>query len=90
MLMMAWSVSLKTSLQVKAVPWGCVSCEYLVRKLETSSTVHSEPASWELKKLPVPLFFSRVWERGRKSRRVTVWTLWYRPASLHKMPVWTI
>lgn len=72
MLMMAWSVSLKTSLQVKAVPWGRVSSECLVRKLETSSTVHSVPASWEVKNLAVPLFFSRVWERGRKSRKVAV------------------
>lgn len=41
MLMMAWSVSLKTSLQVMALPGGRGSSTCLDRKLETSTTVQS-------------------------------------------------
>lgn len=41
MLMMAWSVSLNTSLQVMALPGGRGSSVCLDRKLETSATVQS-------------------------------------------------
>lgn len=61
MLMIAWSVSLNTSLQVRTLPGGLVSSTSLDRKLEMSATVQSvfERRAW--KKLAVMLFFSRVW-----------------------------
>lgn len=45
MLMMAWSVSLNTSLQVRAVPGGRRSSACLDRKLEMSATVQSVSVS---------------------------------------------
>lgn len=62
----AWSVSLKTSLQVKAEPAGRGSSDALDRKLETSDTRHSVPLSWLLKKEALALFWSRVWRRRRR------------------------
>lgn len=41
MLMIAWSVSLNTSLQVRTLPGGRVSSAFLDRKLEMSATVQS-------------------------------------------------
>ncbi len=56
MLIMAWSISLKTSRHVNAVSWVRVSSECLDKKLITSSTLHWVPANWALKTLAVALF----------------------------------
>ena len=45
MLVTAWSVSLNTSLQVRAVPGARGAVDCLARKLERSSTVHDVPTS---------------------------------------------
>lgn len=44
-LMMAWSVSLNTSLQVRALPGVLGPAAFLDRKLEMSATVQSVSAS---------------------------------------------
>ena len=66
MLLMASSVSLKMSLQVRALPGGRLSSAFLMRKSETSAAVHFVWDRWSWKMLAVALFLSRVW-MGRET-----------------------
>ena len=58
MLLMASSVSLKMSLQVRALPGGRLSSAFLMRKSETSAAVHFVWDRWSWKMLAVALFLT--------------------------------
>lgn len=73
MVWMAWSLSLKASLQVYAVPAGLLSSEAFDRKFATSETRHSVPLSCAFRNAAPTLLWSKFCNQNTSSY-VSVYT----------------